>query len=57
MEKIGENTTVARVKEMLAENKIKVNLYDPVFKDTVTVPKGGFTIIRVYLDNPGQIKP
>lgn len=53
MEKIGMNTTVDKVKQMLAENKFKINLYDPVFKDTVTVPRGGFTVVRLYLDNPG----
>ncbi|KAL5012010.1 hypothetical protein ScPMuIL_010561 [Solemya velum] len=29
------------------------NLNFPVAKDTVTIPEGGYTIIRFYADNPG----
>lgn len=29
------------------------NLKDPPFKDTVTVPDGGYTIVRFKADNPG----
>ena len=32
---------------------IKRNLVDPPFKDTVSVPDSGFTIIRFHADNPG----
>lgn len=30
-----------------------MNLIDPVFKDTVTVPTGGYVVLRFKADNPG----
>lgn len=30
------------------------NFEDPPIKDTVTVPDGGYTVIRFIADNPGK---
>lgn len=54
MEKIGDNLTVDKVKALIDEGKVVYNLIDPIFKDTWTVPRGGYTILRCYLNNPGK---
>lgn len=53
MEKIGSNVTVKEVKRRDKEGLIKRNLWDPPVKDTVTVPDGGYTIVRFQAANPG----
>ncbi|KAL5022049.1 hypothetical protein ScPMuIL_001204 [Solemya velum] len=53
MEKLGESTTVDYVKNLDKAGKIQRNLMDPVIKDTVTVPDGGYTIVRFTARNPG----
>ncbi|XP_025836116.1 laccase-like isoform X3 [Agrilus planipennis] len=53
MKRLGSNTTLEEVKRLDAEGKIKRNLMDAVVKDTVTVPDGGYTILRFKADNPG----
>lgn len=53
MEKVGENVTVEQVKTMEAEGTITRNLLDAPLKDTVTVPDGGYTIMRLEANNPG----
>ena len=35
-------------------NPLPRNLENPVKKDTVMVPDGGYTIIRFKADNPGS---
>lgn len=55
MEKIGKNTTVAEVKELDRQNLIHRKLKRAPLKDTVTVPDGGYTIVRFYTDNPGEM--
>ena len=40
---------------MEEEGKLKRNFDHPPIKDTVTVPDGGYTIIRFVADNPGMI--
>ena len=35
------------------QGKLKRNLRNPVMKDTILVPDGGYTIIRLKADNPG----
>ncbi len=39
--------------EMDKRGEISRNLEDPPLKDTVSVPDGGFTIVRFHADNPG----
>ena len=46
-----------RVKQLDGEGKLHRNLVDPVFKDTVTIPDGGYTIIRFHANNPGKFYP
>ncbi|KAI7815129.1 laccase [Rhyzopertha dominica] len=53
MEKLGSNVTLEEVKRRDANKLIKRNLVDPPLKDTVTVPDGGFTILRFHASNPG----
>lgn len=53
IDKLGNFTTVDEVKKLDEEGKIKRNLYNPPLKDTVTVPDGGYTIVRFYTHNPG----
>lgn len=53
MEKIGSNTTVDEVKELDRQGLIERKLKRAPLKDTVTVPDGGYTIVRFYADNPG----
>lgn len=54
MERVSKNITVEQVKKLDAEGKIKRKLSKAPLKDTVTVPDGGYTIIRWYADNPGN---
>jgi L-ascorbate oxidase len=35
------------------ENKLKRNLENPPFKDTIQIPSGGYTIIKFHANNPG----
>ncbi|XP_025992935.1 laccase-1 isoform X1 [Solenopsis invicta] len=53
MEKIGRNATVAEVRELDRLGLIRRKLKRAPLKDTVTVPDGGYTIVRFYADNPG----
>lgn len=56
MERLGKNATVAEVKERDAQGLITRNLKNPPLKDTVTVPDGGYTVVRFIANNPGKIK-
>lgn len=53
MQKVGGNVTVGQVKDMDANGTISRNLLDAPLKDTVTIPDGGYTILRFEADNPG----
>ncbi|KAK9884427.1 hypothetical protein WA026_007274 [Henosepilachna vigintioctopunctata] len=53
MERVGKNVTVEEVYKMDREGRIKRNLKNPPWKDTVTIPDGGFTILRFHATNPG----
>lgn len=53
MDKIGTNVTLEEIKELDRQGKLRRRFTDSVRKDTVTVPDGGYTIIRLYADNPG----
>ncbi|XP_015589578.1 L-ascorbate oxidase isoform X2 [Cephus cinctus] len=53
MEKVGKNVTVEEVKELDRKGLIRRKLDRAPFKDTVTVPDGGYTIVRFHADNPG----
>ncbi|XP_033324267.2 uncharacterized protein LOC117219317 [Megalopta genalis] len=53
MERIGRNVTAEVVKKLDEQGLIRRNLDRAPLKDTVTVPDGGYTIIRFYANNPG----
>ncbi|XP_008487811.1 laccase [Diaphorina citri] len=53
MERVAKNITRQDVIDMDAKGLIRRNLKDAPLKDTVTVPDGGFTIIRFHATNPG----
>lgn len=55
MEKIGSNITAAEVKELDRQGLINRTLTRAPLKDTVTVPDGGYTIVRFHANNPGKI--
>jgi L-ascorbate oxidase len=53
VEKLGSNTSRQDVKNYVESGKVRRNgLYAPV-KDTVTIPDGGFSLLRVKASNPG----
>ncbi|XP_042889082.1 laccase-like [Penaeus japonicus] len=53
MGRLGSATTVQEVMELDAAGGIPRKLQDAVEKDTVTIPDGGFTVVRFTADNPG----
>ncbi|XP_020282036.1 laccase-2-like [Pseudomyrmex gracilis] len=53
MEKVGNTTTADEVKELDRQGLIVRKLVRAPLKDTVTVPDGGYTIVRFYAANPG----
>ncbi|KAL4235459.1 multicopper oxidase [Mactra antiquata] len=53
METLNTSITREMIKEMDIRGKLVRNLKNPIKKDTVMVPDGGYTIIRFKADNPG----
>lgn len=43
-----------KVMQLDTEGKLKRYVLDPVAKDTVTIPPGGYTIVRIVAENPGK---
>lgn len=41
------------IKKLDSQGSLERNLDHPPLKDTVTIPSGGYTIIRFVADNPG----
>lgn len=54
MDRLGSNVTKEEVKELDKLGRLKRRFINSPQKDTVTVPDGGYTIIRFYADNPGS---
>lgn len=55
MDKLGPHVLTDQIKELDKMGRIYRNLNNsPPIKDTVTVPDGGYTIIRFHADNPGK---
>ena len=50
----NSENTVEGVKALDDSGKIKRNLDKPVLKDTVSVPHGGYSILRFHANNPGR---
>lgn len=53
MDRLGKNVTIEEIKELDRLGRLRRRLNNSIQKDTVTVPDGGYTIIRFYADNPG----
>lgn len=51
----SSSTTPEEVAALDASGGITRKLQDAVRKDTVTIPDGGYTIIRFTADNPGGV--
>lgn len=47
--------TIDRIKKLDKDGKIKRRLDRAPLKDTIKAPGGGYTIVRVYANNPGMI--
>ncbi|XP_063393914.1 uncharacterized protein LOC134679036 [Cydia fagiglandana] len=53
LRRLGKDTTIEEVKAWDEAGLLKRNLKNAPIKDTVTVPDGGYTVIRFKADNPG----
>ncbi|XP_055385677.1 uncharacterized protein LOC129614808 [Condylostylus longicornis] len=53
LERVGKNVTIEQIKEMDRQGLLKRKTSKAICKDTVTVPDGGYTIIRFQANNPG----
>lgn len=53
MERLSSDVTAEEVKELDKQGKLKRNFINPPVKDTVTIPDGGYTIVRFNASNPG----
>ncbi|XP_046681476.1 laccase-1-like [Homalodisca vitripennis] len=54
MDRLGESVDEELVKKLNREGRVVRNLENPPLKDSVTVPDGGYTIIRSHANNPGR---
>lgn len=54
MKRLGKVVSVDEVKELERQGLIDRKLKRAPMKDTVTVPDGGYTIVRFHADNPGK---
>uniref|UniRef100_A0A1B6BZ72 Laccase n=2 Tax=Clastoptera arizonana TaxID=38151 RepID=A0A1B6BZ72_9HEMI len=53
MDRLGEETNEDTIRFLDKAGHIHRNFKNPPIKDTVTVPDGGYTIIRFHASNPG----
>uniref|UniRef100_A0A182N4J6 Multicopper oxidase n=1 Tax=Anopheles dirus TaxID=7168 RepID=A0A182N4J6_9DIPT len=53
MDRVSRNTTVEDIRRMDEEGRLPRRLKRAPIKDTVTIPDGGYTIIRFIANNPG----
>ncbi|KAJ8669572.1 hypothetical protein QAD02_000831 [Eretmocerus hayati] len=53
MRRLGKNVTMKDVMQADREGHIDRNFERPPIKDTVTVPDGGYTVVRFHANNPG----
>ncbi|KAG8247184.1 iron assimilation by reduction and transport [Homalodisca vitripennis] len=54
MDRLRESLDVELVNKLNREGRLVRNLENPPFNDTVTVPDGGYTILRFHASNPGK---
>ena len=50
---VFSQTTLQEVVELDEKGLIERKLSNPLMKDDVTIPDGGYTVIRFTADNPG----
>lgn len=53
LRRLSSEITIDEIKEFDRKGLLKRNLNNAPIKDTVTVPDGGYTVIRFKADNPG----
>ncbi|XP_069129876.1 uncharacterized protein [Argopecten irradians] len=53
MDRLNDSTTLEEVQRLDNEGRLIRNFTSPVDKDTVTVPDGGYVILRIHANNPG----
>uniref|UniRef100_A0A2M4ACB5 Putative multicopper oxidase n=1 Tax=Anopheles triannulatus TaxID=58253 RepID=A0A2M4ACB5_9DIPT len=53
MDRVGRNTTIEDIRRMDEQGLLPRRLKRAPIKDTVTIPDGGYTIIRFIANNPG----
>lgn len=53
MDRLGKNVTEEEVRQLDEDGLLKRNFKDAPIKDTITVPDGGYTILRWQASNPG----
>lgn len=53
LRRLSSEITIDEIKEFDRKGLLKRNLKNAPIKDTVTVPDGGYTVIRFKADNPG----
>ncbi|KAK0060978.1 laccase-1 [Biomphalaria pfeifferi] len=53
MERLGDSTSLAEVKELDRAGKINRTTTQAPLKDTIIIPDGGYTVLRFRADNPG----
>ena len=53
IERLKTSVTTNEIVEMDNKGLLRRNFHRPIIKDTVTVPVGGYTILRFRADNPG----
>lgn len=54
MDKHGPNITTEYVRKLHDEGKIPFNFNYPIYKDTISVPDGGYTILHFFAKNAGK---
>lgn len=54
MDRLNESTSLEEVKALDKAGQLRRKLTRAPLKDTVTVPDGGYTIVRFKADNPGM---
>jgi L-ascorbate oxidase len=55
VERLGIKTSREEVQQYVESGKVQRKKQHAPLKDTVTVPDGGFSLLRVKASNPGMI--
>lgn len=51
--KVGPSVSRSQLEDMDARGELRRNLIKPPFRDTITIPDGGYAVIRFTASNPG----